>query len=83
LTETDDSVASRWSMSLQSWLFMGVIPLTPVALIFWYLSRKSRQQYRKANSKVFLIFTYVFLAPVIFIIYAAISSFIGVIYHNW
>jgi hypothetical protein len=83
LTETEDSVADRWSINLQMWFFMGILPVTPVVLIFWYLSRKSRQQYRKANSKVFLVFTYVFLVPVFALIYVAISSFIGVIRYNW
>ena len=56
LTETEDSVVSRWSVDLQMWLFFGLLPLTPVALIFWYLSRKSRQQYKKANSNVYIVF---------------------------
>jgi len=83
LTETEDSVASRWSINLQMWFFMGLLPLTPVALVFWYLSRKSRQQYRKANSMVFLVFAYLLLVPVFALIYLAISSFIGVIRYNW
>ena len=83
LNETEDSVTFRWKRDLQMWLFMGLLPLTPVALIFWYLSRKSRQQYKKANSKVFIVFAYVFLVPVFFLIYTAISSFIGIIQQNW
>jgi len=83
LTETEDSAAARLSMDLQMWLFMGVLPLGFVALLFWYLSRKSRQQYKKAGSKVFLVFRYVFLVPVFLFIYIALSSLLEIIWHNW
>lgn len=83
LVETEDSVKSRWSRDLLMWLFLGLFPLTIVTLIFGYLSRKSRQKYKNGKSKVFLVFTYIFLIPVVVIIYAAISSLAGIFRQNW
>jgi hypothetical protein len=83
LTETGDSVNSRWSIALQMWLFSTLTLLTPVALIFWYLSRKSKQRYKENGSKVFFVFAFVFLVPVLALIYAAVSSLIEIIRHNW
>ena len=83
LTETQDSIASRWRGDLQMWLFWGLLPLTPVALIFCYISWKTRQQCKKNRTTVLLVFSYVFLAPVLFIVYAVMSSFIAIIRQNW
>ncbi len=43
LVETEDSVSMRWQMALQMWLFMGVVPMLPFVLIFWYLGRRSKR----------------------------------------
>ncbi len=83
LIETDDSVASRWSIQLQMWFFMGVIPLTPIVLIFWYLSKKSMQQHKKSGSIIFGAFSYLFVVPIVLIVYIALSSLSELIYHNW
>ena len=83
LLETEKSVRFRWTRDLQMWLILGFIPLTPVALIFWYLSKKSRQKYEETELVGFRIFTYLFLAPVFIIIYSAISSFVQIIRQNW
>ena len=83
LIETEDSVFSRWSTGLQMWLFFGVLPLSLVALIFWYLSRKAKIQYKKNDSKIMLVFSYVFLVPVFLVIYASASSLVQIILHNW
>ncbi len=83
LSETHDSIFSRWSEDLRMWLFLGLCPLIPFALAFGYLSRKTRQRYKKNNSKVSLVLSYGYLAPVLIIIYFAISSFITIIQQNW
>jgi len=83
LTETRDSVTSRWRFDLQMWGFYTLTLVTPIGLIFWYLSRKAKGRYRSTGSKVFYIFSYLFLAPVIVVIYVAISSVVQIIIHNW
>lgn len=83
LTETNDSKAFRWKRDLQMYLFFGLIPFAPVALIFWYLSRKTRQQYKKTKSQVSIALSYIFIIPVFVIIYMAISSFVAIIRQNW
>lgn len=83
LTETRDSVIARWSFDLQMWLFNVLLLLLPVSLFFWYLSRKSKQQFKKAGSRVFFAFSYIFLVPVIALIYLASSSLVQIILHNW
>ena len=44
LTETRDSIINRWSFYLQMLFFYTLILLIPIGLIFWYLSRKSKQE---------------------------------------
>ena len=83
LTETRDSVISRWSFDLQMWFFYTLILVVPVALLFWYLSRKSKQQYNKNSSKVFYVFSYIFLIPMLLVAYVAVSSLVQIIMHNW
>ena len=83
LTETKDSKSFRWKRDLQMYLIFGLFPFTPVALIFWYLSRKTKQQYQKTTSDVSLVFSYIFIVPVFFIVYMAISSLIAIIRQNW
>lgn len=78
LTETEESVSFRRSFKLQMWLGMGVLPLGFIALIFWYLSRKSRQQHKKTGSKIFFVFRYIFLIPVFLIIYMLLSSLLQI-----
>lgn len=82
LTETKDSKSFRWKRDLQMYLIFGLFPFTPVALIFWYLSRKTKQQYQKTKSDVSLVFSYIFIVPVFFIIYMVISSLIAIIRQN-
>jgi hypothetical protein len=82
LTETKDSVYFRWSRDIQMWFVFALLPATVFAFIFWYFSRKLKQQYNEARSKVFITFAYIFLVPVFIIIYATIWSFIGVIKKN-
>jgi len=83
LTETRDSVFNRWNVDLQMWFFYTLVLLIPIGLIFWYLSRKSRQRYENTGSNVFRIFSYLFLVPVILLIYLGISSLVQIIMHNW
>lgn len=83
LTETKDSKIFRWKKDLQIYLFFGLFPFTPVALIFWYLSRKTKEQYKRTKSNVSMIFSYIFIVPVFVIIYMAISSLIAIVRQNW
>lgn len=83
LTKTKDSKVLRWKRDLQMYLFLGLFPFTLVALIFWYLNRKTKQQYKQTKSKVSLLFSYMFIAPVFVINYMAISSLIAIIRQNW
>jgi len=83
LTETRDSVMSRWSFDLQMWFFYTLILLTPVALLFWFFSRKSKQHYKNNASKTFHIFSYLFLVPVLIVVYVAVSSLVQIILYNW
>ncbi len=63
--------------------FYTLILLIPIALVFWYLSRKSKQRYKNTDSKVFRIFSYLFLIPVVLLIYVGVSSLAQIIMHNW
>lgn len=83
LTETRGSVTARWNFGLQIWLFNVLMLLVPVSLLFGYLSRKSKQQYKKNGSIVFRLFSYIFLMPVFIVIYIAASSLVQIILHNW
>jgi hypothetical protein len=83
LTETRDSVIARWSFDLQMWFFYTAILVVPVGLMFWYLSRRSKQRYRKSGSTVFQIFSYLFLIPLALVAYIAVSSLVQIVIHNW
>lgn len=83
LIETEDSVSARWAIGLQMWLFFGVLPFSLVALIFWYLSRKAKMQYKNNDSKIMLVFSYVFLVPVVLVIYMVVSSLVQIVLQNW
>jgi uncharacterized oligopeptide transporter (OPT) family protein len=83
LTETKDSKVFRWKRDLQMYLIFGLFPFTPVALIFWYLSRKTKQQYKQTESNASLVLSYMFIVPVFVIIYMAISSLMAIIRQKW
>ncbi len=83
LTETEESVSARWRISLQGWLFFGVLPLSLVAFLFWYLSTKAKAQYLNGDSKIMLVFSYVFLVPVLLVVYTSVLSFVQIVLHNW
>ena len=83
LTETKDSKVFRWKRDLQMYLIFGLFPFTPVALIFWYLSRKTKQQYKQTESNASLVLSYMFIVPVFVIIYMAISSLMAIIHQKW
>jgi hypothetical protein len=68
---------------LQMYLIFGLFPFTPVALIFWYLSRKTKQQYKQTESNASLVLSYMFIVPVFVIIYMAISSLMAIIRQKW
>ena len=83
LTETKDSKVFRWKRDLQMYLIFGLFPFTPVALIFWYLSKKTKQQYKQTESNASLVLSYMFIVPVFVIIYMAISSLMAIIRQKW
>lgn len=65
------------------WLFSSLTLVVPVTLIFWYLSRKSIQQFEESGSRISQVFRYVFLVPILLVLYVALSSLFQIIWHNW
>ncbi|GJM06209.1 MAG: hypothetical protein DHS20C09_22050 [marine bacterium B5-7] len=83
LTETPESIKSRWAMDLQLWLLFTAAPLIFISVFFWALSNRSKKHYQEKNLKRYRYYQYFFLLPLCLFIYLFISSLIHIILNNW